>query len=76
MIKLDAELVERADQDNVLEFLWALLLNDPANAENLFVILGGVDRHGHVVVRRYYLDGGQQIPWEQSKVQLPLGSLR
>ena len=58
MNKLDAELVEEPiKKDNVLEFLWALLLNDPANAENLFVILGGVDRHRHIVVRRYYLHG-------------------
>ena len=57
--KLDAGLVKGAvSKDNVLEFLWTLLLNDPADAEHLFVILGGVDRHRHIVVRRYYLYGG------------------
>jgi hypothetical protein len=55
------------EESSVREFLRALFLDNPAYAENLFVVLGGVDRHGHVVVRGYYLDGGQQMPWEQKK---------
>jgi hypothetical protein len=62
--------------ENLRELIRWLLLSEPTDIDNLFVLFWCIDGHWHVVIRRHYLVACQQMATIGFVQHSPPGSLR